>query len=107
MKSKTIQVFNWKDIKSDICREMGIEEKYFRDYHKLIGGDYKDLWHEWMNYFNSEFTNDTIKNVELGERLDCKIEWITEDGKEWLEPFVTAVYKIWDDNDIEYVQYFW
>ena len=44
MESKEIKFFEWKDIQSEICKEMNIDEQYFRDYHKIIGGDYKDLW---------------------------------------------------------------
>jgi hypothetical protein len=107
MKNKTIVVFDWSDIKSEICKEMGIKENLFRDYHNVIGGDYKDLWHEWLNYFNSELTNDSIQSVDLGESAECKIEWVKEDGKDWLEPFINAVYKVWEDNEIEYVSYSW
>jgi hypothetical protein len=106
MESKVIEYFEWIDIKSEICKEMGIDNKYFRDYHKLIGGEYKDLWHEWMNYFD-QVTKDTIVRNDLGECMGSKLEWIKEDNKEWLEPFVKAVYKVWDDNEIEYIRYFW
>lgn len=107
LKSQIVIYFDWRDIQSEICKEMNIDEKYFRDYHELIGGEYKDLWHEWMNYFDSELSNDTIRNVEMGERYNCKIEWVKSDKKEWLESFVAAIYKIWEDNDIEYVKYCW
>jgi hypothetical protein len=106
MKSKEIRYFEWEEIQSEICKEMNIDEQYFRDYHKLIGGDYKDLWHEWMNYFG-EVRKDTIVRNILGECMESKLEWIKENGKEWLESFVKAVYKVWDDNEIEYVRYFW
>ncbi len=106
MESKEVKYFEWKDIQKQICIEMDINEEYFRDYHKLIGGDYKDLWNEWMNYFD-EVTNDTIKYNDLDECMESKLEGIMEDGKEWLESFVKAVYKVWDDNEIKYVKYFW
>lgn len=85
---------------------MNIDKKYFRDYHKLIGGKYKDLWHQWLEYFD-DVTRDVIKYNDLGENLESKLSWVTEDSKEWLEPFVKAVYKVWDDNNIEYVKYSW
>lgn len=107
MVEKTIKYFDWFDIQKEICKEMGIDENQFRDYHQVIGGKYKDLWHEWLEYFDSEVKNDTITNCELGERIECKLEWVKEDSKEWLEPFVNAIYKIWDDYGIEYVKYCW
>lgn len=106
MKNKTIKYFHWDDIQKEICKEMNIEEKYFRSYHKIIGDDYKDLWHIWLHYFDT-VTNDTIVLNELDECIESKLEWIKEDGKEWAEPFVKAIYKIWDDNEIEYVKYSW
>lgn len=107
MKNKTIKFFDWSDIQTEICKEMGIDEENFRDYHKVIGGEYKDLWHAWLTYFESEITNGDIKHTVMGEITDCKIEWVKSDGKDWLEPFVLAAYKVWDDNNIEYVQYSW
>lgn len=106
MESKKIKYFEWVDIQREICKEMKIDEKYFRDYHKLIGGDYKDLWHEWMEYFD-EVSKDVIRYNDLSESIDSKLEWVREDGKEWLESFIKAVYKVWDDNEIQYVRYYW
>lgn len=107
MKAKTIKVYDWDDIQVEICKEMGLEQKYFRDYHLVVGGKFKDLWHEWLNYFDSGVINDHILPCDMGETIDCKLEWVKEDGKDWLEPFVKAVYKVWDDNGIEYVSYSW
>ena len=73
---------------------------------KLIGGEYKDLWHEWLEYFD-DVTNDVIKYNDLGENMKSKLEWVRSDGKDWMEPFVKAVYKVWDDNGIEYIRYGW
>lgn len=85
---------------------MNIDEKYFRDYHELIGGEYKDLWHEWLKYFD-DVKNDTIVYNDLGEKFESKMGWIKKDGKDWLKPFIIAVYKVWDDYNIEYVKYSW
>lgn len=109
MKPTEIKYYDWEDIQLEICREMGISPNDFRDYHRVIGGPYKDLWHEWLNYFTDDIQNGSIKPdyISMGESIESKLEWVTEDGKEWLEPFIRAVYKIWDDNDIKWVRYFW
>jgi hypothetical protein len=107
MKKTTIDYVDWLDIQKEICKEMGIEEKFFRYYHKVVGGEYKDLWHIWLEYFDSEVTNDTIVFNDCDERMDIKIEWITEEGDEWAIPFVEAVYKIWDKFEIGYIKYSW
>ena len=109
MDKHTLEYYDWFDIQKEICKEMGIEEQYFRDYHKLIGGEYKDLWHEWMKYFQSNVSNDTIveNDSQYWESQSSKIGWVKNDGKEWLEPFVRTIYKIFDDNKITHIQYTW
>ena len=86
---------------------MGIDEELFRDYHKIVGGEYKDLWHAWLKYFESDISNGDIRQNDVGESMESKLDWVKSDGKDWLEPFVIAVYKVWDDNEIEWVQYAW
>lgn len=64
IKVSTLEYVNFNDIEEFICKELGIEQKYFRDYHKatvlengihkVIGGEYKDLWHVWMSLVGSE-----------------------------------------------------
>lgn len=106
MQGKEIKYFEWLDIQSEICKEMDIDEQYFTKYHEVIGGINKDLWHEYIKYFD-EVIKDTIKKNDLGDCIESKLQWVRDDDKEWLEPFVRAVYKVWDDNNIEYVRYFW
>ena len=109
MEKHTVEFFDWFDIQSEICKEMGIEEQYFRDYHKVVGGEYKDLWHEWLHYFQTDVTNDIIveNDSTYWENLQSKLSWVKNDGKDWLEPFVRAVYNVFDDNKITHVKYSW
>ncbi len=105
MISKSINYFEWADIRKAICSEMKINEKHFENYHNIVGGEYKNLWKEWLYYFESDITRGSIKTNDLGEVIESKLRWIKEDDKEWLEPFVKAVYKVWNDNKIKYIQY--
>lgn len=107
MKEHKLEFFDWFDIQKEICKEMGIEEQYFRDYHKLVGGEYKDLWHIWLEYFESEVMNGHIVYNNCDEMMESKIDWITKEGDEWAVPFVEAVYKVWDEFGIEYIRYRW
>jgi len=107
MEKHTVEYFDWFDIQKEICKEMGIEEKHFRDYHKLVGGEYKDCWHIWLEYFDSNVINDTIVRNDCDERMDIKIGWVTDEGDEWAIPFVEAVYRVWDKFGIEYIKYCW
>jgi hypothetical protein len=106
MKETIIAYYEWFDIQTEICKEMGIDEKYFRDYHKLIGGEYKDLWHIWLEYFD-EVGNDTIVSNDLGDSLESKLEYLLEEVGEWVREFVEAVYRVWDKYEIEYIKYSW
>jgi hypothetical protein len=106
MESNTVTYHNWSDIQRAICEEMGMDESYFRNYHKIDGGEYKDLWIIWLDYFD-DVKNDTIVTNDLGEMLEIKVEWLTEEGKEWAVPFVEAVYKVWDKYGIENIKYSW
>lgn len=107
MNKHTVEYYEWFDIQKEICKEMGIEEEYFRDYHKVVGGEYKDCWHIWLEYFQPDITNDTIVHNNCDERMEYKIEWITDEGDEWSIPFVEAVYRVWDKFGIEYIKYSW
>jgi hypothetical protein len=107
MKRTIITYYEWLDIQSEICKEMGIGEEYFRDYHKIAGGHYKDLWHIWLHHFDVEVRNDTIVSNDLGDSLESKLEYLIKEEGEWVRPFVQAVYQVWDKYEIEYVRYFW
>lgn len=107
MECRIIEAFDWFDIQREICEEMGIDERFFREYHMIAGGEHKDLWHEWLEYFESNVINDHIIENDLGESFESKLEWAKEDGKEWLEPFLRAIYEVWDRNGIEWVRYSW
>jgi hypothetical protein len=107
MNKQTVEYYDWFDIQKEICKEMGIEEQYFRDYHKLVGGEYKDLWHFWLEYFDSVPNNDTIVFNDLGETMESKIDWVKIKGEDWGIPFIEAVYKVWDKFEIEHIKYSW
>jgi hypothetical protein len=107
MNKQTLEYFEWNDIRLEICKEMGIDVKYFRYYNNLIGGEYKDLWHIWLDYFQSDVYNDTIVANDCDERIEVKIEWLIEEDKQWALPFVEAVYKVWERFGIEYIRYSW
>ena len=108
LKFKSLKVFKWSDIQQEICKEMGIKSKDFRKYHDVIGGDYKNLWHEWMNYFSSHVYNNVIIYEEPNSlHMWHFTNWVKKDEKEWLVPFIEAVYVVWEKYKIEYVEYSW
>lgn len=91
IKSKTVQVYNWFDIEEEICRVMGIERDKFRNYHKVIGGDYRDLWHVTLNsVVPDNMANDTIVTMYVLEDY----EYCIEKQGEWTRPFFEAYNKV-------------
>ena len=103
MKSKTITYYDMEDIKKAICIEMDIDFKYFRCYHELVGGKYKDLWHEWLDHIDDRFINDTIVSCSYVDDWedtpseDCLAN-LREDDK-WVIPFINAVYVVMKKYD--------
>lgn len=95
-------VYYWDDVQNELCRLMGIDPKFFRDYHKLVGGDYKDLWHVWLKLNYDDISNDSCK-----EFRSYKIE---EDPEEdWQIPFYDAIDKLLEElqTDSIMIYYSW
>jgi Fe-S-cluster formation regulator IscX/YfhJ len=106
VKSEIIEIFDWLDIEKEICNEMGISEDHFNYYHEVVGGYQKNLWFEWMAFFDENTANDQIKFKNMNS-LESDLEKCSDNSKNWLEPFIRAVHKIWLDNNIQYIKYSW
>lgn len=66
--SKTVQVYQWSDIQAYMCEYLNITPKQFRNYHEVVGGEYKDLWWESHNTIIPDETNsNTIVNMRFLE----------------------------------------
>lgn len=62
--SETIQVYNWFDLEKELCLIMNIPHDKFRDYDKIVGGEYKDLWHVALDTFvPTQMANDSIVKI--------------------------------------------
>jgi len=106
MKRKSVDYFDWKEIQVAICAEMGIDDADFRDYHRLRGGGYNDLWHEWIAYFDYTTPKGAIVHFDLHpDDEEETLESIAEDGKQYLTSFVNAVYVVFNKYNIEYIKY--
>jgi len=70
IKIHTSEYVTYSDVQKRICQIMGIEEKNFRSYHKLIGGEYKDLWHVWIWLHNERIQNDSLQELYLEENSE-------------------------------------
>jgi hypothetical protein len=116
---KSIFIYNWFDIQEAICKEMGIAENQFSDYHHVVGGDYKDLWHVCLDMVIPErMSNDTIIRMYKVEEpfvLNPDVDWgwnkyIKKKG-DWVIPFIKAYQKVFSelngDSDHFYVEFSW
>lgn len=80
--SEQFTVYDWFDVQKAISDELNIEDKYFRCYHEIIGGDYKDLWLVALESVVPEhMANGTIVNMfvsDWGDDLTGKKKWQKE-----------------------------
>lgn len=110
IKGISVTVYNWFDIQNEICRTMGIERDKFRDYHKVIGGDYLDLWHVALaTVVPDNMSRDTI--VTMFDLDDESIEYFVKARGEWTRSFFNAYHSVIqkldpEDNGI-YVKFIW
>ena len=97
MKSEQVIVYDWFDIQDEICKIMQIEPKYFREYHKLVGGDHKDLWHACLKIVVPDrVSNDTIVSMYGIDDIDF---WITKETVEWAKKCFEAYNQILNEID--------
>lgn len=106
-----IKVYDFFDIQREICKLMNIKNEEFRDYHRVVGGEYKDLWHEWIRYIDPELRNNTIRSVYFQDTLERYIDKVIADDKSWLCQYIKVIDNIFsiygDDNRCIYIQYSW
>lgn len=54
-KPKVLTYYEYhRDIEPQLCEYMGIDPKHFRAYHNVVGGEYKDFWHELLDIHDTE-----------------------------------------------------
>ena len=96
VKGETVTVYSWRDIRNEICDVMGIPRDKFRDYHEIVGGDYKDLWHIALRWVVPEnMSNGVI--VTMWPVDD--IEWVIKSEEEWTKPFFEAYNAVMEEID--------
>lgn len=97
IKGETVTVYNWFDIQNQICDVMSIPRDKFRNYHEIVGGEYKDLWHTALySVVPDNMSNGVI--VTMYPAYD--IEWLIEDREEeWARPFFEAYNAVMEELD--------
>ena len=77
---KQVTVYEWDEVEKELCKILGIEQKYFRDYHIVVGGGYKDCWHSLIDEFviPESMRNGSIVTMYWYEDLE-QIELLSAD----------------------------
>jgi hypothetical protein len=112
----------FRDIQPKLCEYMGINEEHFRSYHKLIGGDYKDFWHIFMDTMDDRFKgNDSYmimfvpeesfedldeyytSQMLKGDRYGFAKKW--QKHRDWSRPLYDAIAQLHRDYGDELLVY--
>jgi len=109
IKVSTLEYIHFNDIEEFICKELGIERKYFRDYHEVIGGKYKDLWHVWMSLNYDNVSNGAYVAIWLDMVLDnLDSERMLREYGDWIECLRKPLEKLQEQlGDSIVVYYSW
>lgn len=108
LKEKILTYYDWDDVEEFLSNAMGFDKKYFRNYHEVVGGEYKDFWHVWLQLHHYEIANDSYVVTylddldETGDNLQEKYPWATE-------LLVNAMKKLSDaiDSETITIRYYW
>lgn len=110
IKPKIVEMYDWSDIEKELCRIMDIPTDMFRDYHKVVGGKYKDFWHVCLEIIIPEhMANGSIVTMYSCEDAETFFEgeeaWKNKVLIAWNELYATLD-KSGIDSGIE-VSFFW
>lgn len=96
-----LDYYDWDDIQAYLCEAMGIEEKYFRAYHEVVGGEYKDFWHFWLWFVDDNVHNGGYSRVYLGSDYGGEyfLNKLKERFGEWALDILPAISKLSSEID--------
>ena len=113
-KKHTLVYYEWKDVEHAICDSLNIDHSLFRDYHKVIGGDYKDLWHLWLWLESDRVYNDVICKIWICLYEDTDeyfVQKVIKHFGEWaldvIEHIFDVLQTLAEDNDYIFIHYEW
>lgn len=99
---QTGKYYDWDDVEKFLCDSMGIPHDKFRNYHKIVGGSYKDFWHVWLSIVNNDVINGKQSDVWFDMLYDDEEAMVEEYG-EWVRILFPAIEKLHyevDDDSI-------
>ena len=84
IKKQVLEYYDWDDVERFICDELDIVPAQFRDYHNVVGGDYKDLWHVWLTMHYEDIKNGSYADLHLDD-IDYLMKRIVKEFGDWVE----------------------
>jgi hypothetical protein len=90
LEKQTLSYYDWDDIQQFLSEKMNIDISNFRNYHKVVDGNYKDFWHVWMDIVYQDVNNDSYKTYWFDMMLDQKPSMIEHYG-EWVSILFDAL----------------
>lgn len=108
LEKQTLSYYDWNDIKQFLTEKMNIDISNFRNYHKVVGGEYKDFWHVWLDIVYQDVKNDSYKTYWFDMILDRK-DSIIEDSGEWVSILFDALTELQKEVNEEtiMIRYSW
>lgn len=101
-KGRPTTIYEWVDIRNELCEIMSIRPEDFRSY---LEDPFQDLWHVWLDTFGYNISNDSIACTSLETAKEILSEQSFED---WQLPFFKAVAKLAEEVGPEiYINYSW
>lgn len=110
LQKQILEYYYWDDIEEFLCEKMGISQDKFRNYHDVVGGDYKDFWHVWLKLVWDDVFNGKISTVFFDMILDEETqEDIKNEFGDWINPLFLALKELETEIGEESfeVKYFW
>lgn len=75
MTPKTIEYYDWTDIREYLCEQLNISVNQFMSYHDVVGGESKNLWHVWLWIVDDQVINGCIMPFYLLYGDDDSMEY--------------------------------
>lgn len=99
---ETITVYDWfGEILPEICAVLKINDNQFRNYHRVIGGEYKDGWHLFLDtVIPDNFSNDSIVKLFTFEEDFIISDYTKVEREPWQQDFLRSYKHVMDKLDV-------
>lgn len=93
IQKQLLEYYDWSNIQDFLCEQLGVTVQQFRNYHKVIGGEYKDFWHIWLE-IAGEIQNDSYIKCCLDDYADILTDELTDQYGSWVQELIKPLDKL-------------